>query len=135
MKPDRWRQVDELFEAALQRDREQRPALLDQACGSDPELRREVEKMLKFDEQAADFIGADGFNLAAGLMTGETERLPPARVAAEKKRSPRKSQSSVTSDALDDARFIPGDVLADRYRTFGLLGRGGMGEVYRADDL
>jgi serine/threonine protein kinase len=49
MTPERWRQVDDLFQQAADLPPEQRRAFLEQACGNDADLRREVDLLLAHD--------------------------------------------------------------------------------------
>src|SRR5260370_36163972 len=60
-----------------------------------------------------------------------TQRLEPSETPAGKRRQ-KVSRSYTSFESIDDARFIPGTMLAERYGIAGLLGRDGMVEVYRA---
>src|ERR1051325_1250452 len=74
MTPERWRQVKELFNAALEHDREERLAFLETACAGDEELRREVDALLAADEHPSHMVDQPLSEIAATLL--EPSLLP-----------------------------------------------------------
>jgi len=56
MKPERWQEIEQLYHSALKRDANQRSAFLEEACGGDAELRREVESLLARQSEAESFV-------------------------------------------------------------------------------
>jgi Tol biopolymer transport system component len=103
MTPERWQQLKQIFQSALERNPAERSAFLTQACGGDPALRSEVESLIASHNQAGDSIEA---------MAGEaaTEML-----------------------AADGAGSIVGKHIG-HYLVISCIGRGGMGEVFLAQD-
>jgi serine/threonine-protein kinase len=100
MTPERWRQIEEIFQAAVERAPEERAAFLDQACAGDPELRQEVESLLAQEDSQ------------------ETILTAAISAAAE-------SLSATHSDDMIGRRI-------GVYRVTGLIGQGGMAEVFQA---
>ena len=76
MKPEQWQQAREVLADALELKPEDRPAFLDRACSSDESLRREVERLLSYsDEARSGFLQSSAFRigLTPGAKLGEYE--------------------------------------------------------------
>src|SRR5947199_5528469 len=71
MKAERWKQVNDLFQSAVERAPAERPAFLDEACHGDESLRRELRSLLTSYERSENFIELPAFEVAPELVTSE----------------------------------------------------------------
>jgi serine/threonine protein kinase len=65
--------IEEIYHQALRIPFENRGTFLNDSCGNDNELRREIESLLSFDEQAKDFIETPPIDVAANLINEQNK--------------------------------------------------------------
>ncbi len=75
MTPDRYRQIGDIYLAALEVALPRRAAFLEEICAGDDELRKEVESLLASDVEAGDFISSSALELIAGELAKEQETM------------------------------------------------------------
>ena len=103
--PDRWRQIEKVFEEALKQDPQRRQAFLEVACGTDFELHREVSALLASLDQSGRFLESAVEDAAKSYLGDQS--APSLREGS----------------------------LLDHYRVTQLIGAGGMSQVYLAEDI
>jgi Tol biopolymer transport system component len=107
MKPQQWEYAKRLFEAALNKKPEERASFLEETCGGDASLCNQVVSLLEQNDRAGSFLERTFWE--------QSDAAP----------------SSIQQDIV----FRINSVIMSRFRIVSLAGRGGMGEVYEAEDL
>ena len=103
MNAERWQQIDDLFQSALEHESQQRAVFLAEACGGDESLCREVESLIASYEQDEGFIETPACEFAVPLFADRPTEIPAGQALGH-------------------------------YTVLAVLGSGGMGEVYLAED-
>jgi len=106
MTPERWQEIERLYHLAREQRPEGREAFLKEACAGDESLYREVDSLLASRSKADDFIEAPAMEIAA---------------------------KAVAENRIEFNARLVGQTLL-HYRFIQMLGQGGMGDVFLAED-
>jgi serine/threonine protein kinase/tetratricopeptide (TPR) repeat protein len=116
--------VAQLFEAALALEPDERKPFLDKACGDDPQIRQAVEELLAEDARAGSFLEHPPFGFRNQARI-ESPGSPGSTVSIDPNEIPLPPAPG---------RFQAGQILVGRFIIIRFIAKGGMGEVYEAED-
>jgi serine/threonine protein kinase len=136
MTPELWRRIERLCEVALSLDSAARIAFLNQECGGDVCLRREIESLLAADAHAGDFLESPvaGAVRAQCVDTISNEQGALLPVLTKHQRDLTDGRTDPSTKTAEDEAVGPRLRLGP-YELVSLIGKGGMGVVYRARDV
>jgi len=118
MELELWRQIEELYHSALELDDRQRSRFLAQECKGNEALRKEVESLIALDAKAERFMESPAMEVAARLIGNE-----PAIAEAE--------ENSTESRPIGETIAAGSNI--GPYQLLELIGEGGMGQVWLAE--
>ena len=108
MTPERWQQIEKLFHAALELKGQERSAFLEEACGNDESLRREVESLLGQKEKPEGFMTIPVVDQAIRLIAADEDATGP-ELEIDQRRTPPALGPRETGTLQFGQDHFPGD--------------------------